>query len=282
LGASGARQVAVDAHGRWFDADRTAAHVLHADPTAVATALARLVGEGRQPDWAGRWAAAESAAAGAIASALDARSDPTDPGVARVVAEACRARSDGAPNLVVASSMPVRDLEWFGGALGGVRVLANRGANGIDGVVSTAVGVALAARGTGVPTVALVGDLAFLHDANALLGLAGRGVDLTVVVVDNDGGAIFSFLPPGRELAPERFELLFGTPHGVDLAALTAAHGVPVSSPATAPEVRAAVDAALDAGGPHVVRVRTDRATNVAVHDELNAAVATALAALHL
>src|SRR5690606_18464493 len=97
-----------------------------------------------------------------------------------------------------------------------ITVHANRGANGIDGVVSTAVGVAA----TGVPTSVLVGDLAFVHDSTALVALAARGVDLTIVVVDNDGGGIFSFLPQASQLPSERFEQLFGTPHGTDCVAL--------------------------------------------------------------
>ncbi len=272
LAASGARQVAVTAHG-WPDPDRTAAHVLHADPTAVVTALARLVGRPRTEGWAGRWEAAEAVASAAVDTALAAHDEPTEPGVARSVARSLR---EGA-TLVVSSSMPVRDLEWYGGRHPGVPVLANRGANGIDGVVSTAVGVALAARGSGEATVALVGDVALLHDSNALLGIAERNIDLTIVVVDNDGGGIFSFLPQAASLDADRFELLFGTPHGVDISVLAAAHGLVTIDPAGSADVADAVTASVAAGGTRLVRIRTDRTANVAVHDELHAAVASAL-----
>jgi len=170
----------------------------------------------------------------------------TEPYVARQVV-----RTAPGP-VVVSSSMPIRDVEWYGGPTP-ARVLSNRGANGIDGVVSTAVGVAI---GTGEPTTCLVGDVAFLHDTNALLGLRERGVDLRVVVVDNRGGGIFSFLPQASTLAPEVFERLFGTPHDVDLDALVRAHGL---------------------GPAEVAVVRTDRAANVRVHDDVHAAVARAL-----
>jgi 2-succinyl-5-enolpyruvyl-6-hydroxy-3-cyclohexene-1-carboxylate synthase len=157
-----------------------------------------------------------------------------------------------------------------------VRVLANRGANGIDGVTSTAVGVALAAASDAdpTPTALLIGDVAFLHDSNGLLGAARRGIDLAIVVVDNDGGGIFSFLPQASALPGERFEQLFGTPHGVDLPSLCAAHGIVTIEPHGAAEVGPAISAAVAAGGVKVVLVRTDRAANVAVHDELHAAVA--------
>ncbi len=98
---------------------------------------------------------------------------------------------------MVSSSMPVRDVEWFGPPRSDVSVFSNRGANGIDGVVATAVGVAI----TGVPTVCLIGDVALLHDASSLSGLRSRNIDLTIVVIDNDGGGIFSFLPQ-RDLLP--------------------------------------------------------------------------------
>lgn len=279
LAASGARQVAVDAHGRWFDSGHDADHVLHADPTAVCHALAHLVG-GRPPDgdWPALWRDAEAAAQEAIDQVLVGHVEVTEPAVARSLLAAL---PDGS-TLVVSSSMPVRDIEWYGVPRYGVRVLANRGANGIDGVVSTAVGVGLAARsaGSGEATVALVGDVAFLHDSNALLGLVDRAIDLTIVVVDNDGGGIFSFLPQAGDLAADRFEQLFGTPHGVDLRVLAAAHGLVTVEPAGAAEVGPAIAASVAAGGTRLVLVRTDRSANVTVHDEIHAAVASALSRL--
>ncbi|MFM8896064.1 MAG: thiamine pyrophosphate-dependent enzyme, partial [Actinomycetales bacterium] len=154
----------------------------------------------------------------------------------------------------------------------GLVVHANRGANGIDGVISTAVGVALA----GGPTALLIGDVAFLHDTNGLLGVDRRGIDLCIVDVDNDGGGIFSFLPQASTLEPAAFEELFGTPHGVDLGALAHAHGLPVLDAADDAAVGVAVAAALATGGVHVVRVRTSRAGNVIDHERVNAAALAA------
>src|SRR5690606_18402012 len=150
------------------------------------------------------------------------------------------------------SSMPVRDLEWYGGPAAVAH--ANRGANGIDGVLSTALGVALG----GSTTVALVGDVAFVHDAGALTAPSRRRADLRIVVVDNDGGAIFSFLPQAAELPAQRYEQLFGTPHGTDVTALAAAHGID----ATTVDSAAALAARLAQPGPSVTRVATDRAAN--------------------
>jgi 2-succinyl-5-enolpyruvyl-6-hydroxy-3-cyclohexene-1-carboxylate synthase len=195
--------------------------------------------------------------------------------VARTVAAAL---PDGA-TLVVSSSMPVRDLEWYAAPRTGLRVLSNRGANGIDGVLSTAAGAAVAASATGqpAPTAVLIGDLAFLHDANGLLGLAARGLDLTIVVVDNRGGAIFSFLPQQTALAADRFEQLFGTPHDVAIADLAAAHGIPTVAVHDLEHLGPVVSRLAGAGGTTVVLVETDRAANVAVHDQVHAAVHAAL-----
>lgn len=271
LAESGARQVLIHAEGAWVDPDHTATHVLRADPTSMFTALARTIGA-PDPGWLAAWRAADDLGRAAIESVLATHPEPTEPGIAR----ATLAAIPESATLIVASSMPVRDLEWYAAPRAGVRVFANRGANGIDGVVSTAVGIALAEPRR--PTVALLGDVAMLHDTNGLLGLRERTVDLTMVVVDNDGGGIFSFLPQADVLPSGTFEQLFGTPHGVDLPTLWAAHRMMTIDPAGAAEVGPAIKASLDAGGPRVVRVRTERTANVAVHDEIHAEIARRLA----
>jgi 2-succinyl-5-enolpyruvyl-6-hydroxy-3-cyclohexene-1-carboxylate synthase len=277
LASLDAWQVGVDADGSRYDPDRGLGALLTAEPGTFARALATKLtgaeaGEGHAVDIGRAWISADTEVAAALTAVLAGHAEVTEPGIAREVVAALPADS----NLVVSSSMPVRDVEWYSSPRSGVTVHANRGANGIDGVVSTAVGVAL---GSGRPTAVLIGDVAFLHDTNALLGIAARGVDLAVVVVDNDGGGIFSFLPQAGALAPERFEQLFGTPHGVDPGAIAAAHGLDVTRIDRADEVAPALAAALATGGVHVLVARTDRAANVALHDEIHAACASAIAA---
>ena len=256
----------VDPYGRWPDPARVATSVTRAGVVALAGAVA-TAGLGRAgPEWLESWQAGERAAHGAFDAVLAGEAEVTEPAVARRLTAAM---PDGA-TLVVSSSMPVRDVEWYGAPRTGLRVLANRGANGIDGVSSTAVGAALGGVG---PTVALLGDLAFLHDATGLLALAGTGAELTVVVVDNDGGGIFSFLPQAAELDAERFERLLGTPHGLDLVAVARSFGLPARRCTDLDDVAAAVAT----GGTQVVVVPTDRRANVAVHERLHAAVAAAL-----
>jgi 2-succinyl-5-enolpyruvyl-6-hydroxy-3-cyclohexene-1-carboxylate synthase len=268
-----AEQIVVDPFRSWPDPDRTAAVAVGCDPTILCLALARAVDRPDDAGWLEGWAVAEAAAQQAIDDVLRGHTEPTEPGVARMLLD----RLPGGASVVVSSSMPVRDVEWYGGPREDVRVLSNRGANGIDGVVSTALGVAAAGDG---PTVCLLGDLALLHDQGGLLGAARSGVDCVFVVVDNDGGGIFSFLPQGKQLAADRFEQLFGTPHGVDLAALATVHGLEVTQPATASEVGDAIVGAVTTRGVRMVHIRTDRAANVAVHDEIHAEVARVLRSL--
>jgi 2-succinyl-5-enolpyruvyl-6-hydroxy-3-cyclohexene-1-carboxylate synthase len=168
--------------------------------------------------------------------------------------------------------MPVRDVEWFSAPRIGMRVLSNRGVNGIDGVVSTAVGVAAQ---SGQLTALLIGDIALLHDTNGLLNLMQRKVNLKIVVVDNRGGGIFSFLPQSTTLDPERFEQLFGTPHAVDISQLIQAHGLPCTTVKTVTQLKGA----LGQSGTSVIIVNTDRRQNVADHDAVYAAVAKVLTA---
>lgn len=268
LARSGALQVGLDRFGTCPDPDRVLADAVLADVATVADQLRSAVRAGAPADWRRRWIDADRVARDAIERVVTSHTEATEPGVAVDVATLL---GDGGL-LVASSSMPVRDLEWYAPARDGVDVLANRGANGIDGVVSTAVGAAL----TGAPTALVIGDVAFLHDTNGLLGLAARPVNLVIVAIDNDGGGIFSFLPQRDQLADDRFEQLFGTPHGVDLCALAAAHRIPAERVGTRTGFQAALAGALTRGGPRLIVVGTDRDANVAVHQELNAAVATA------
>lgn len=195
----------------------------------------------------------------------------SEPGVAR----ALLAGAPAGTRVMVASSMPVRDVEWFGPPSFDCEVLSNRGANGIDGVLSTAIGVAL----SGVPAIALLGDLAFLHDAGALVGLNSRDISLTVLVVDNNGGGIFSFLPQASALPAETFERYWGTPQDADLLSIAAGYGVA----AQGIDSRSGLDDLIAGAGKPGVRVaivRSDRADNVVAHERLNAAVGKAAAGL--
>ena len=276
IAASGAHEIVVAGPDRWIDPHGSADVVLPVEPEALLdswkTALhgAAPVADGV---WLEAWSEAGESALAAVEATLPVllrESGPTEPGIVHDIVEAL---PDGT-ELVVSSSMPVRDLEWFARPRSGLRVHANRGANGIDGVVSTAVGVAAGSRR---PTVLLIGDVAFLHDSNGLLGLARRPLDLVIVVIDNDGGGIFSFLPQAGVLARDRFEALFGTPHGLDLVALASGFGV--AARAVTAKVGEQVAASLAAGGVHVLVVGTERGSNVEVHDALHAAVERVLSA---
>jgi len=278
LGALGAdvEQVLVDPFGTWADPERISSTVLGVGADVLADAVAAVGGARTRPGggWTGRWQAAEAAAQQAIREVIGRHREVTEPGVARTLVGAL---PEGT-TLFVSSSMPVRDVEWFAAPRAGVRVVSNRGANGIDGVLSTALGVALAEPEA--PVVALIGDLSFLYDSGALLWARSRGVRLTYVVVDNDGGGIFSFLPQAAALPAELFERLWATPHRSDLRAIAAAQGLGVTSVPDGAALAPAVLDALDTGGVHVVIASTDRGSNVAVHDELQQEVGRRVDAL--
>jgi 2-succinyl-5-enolpyruvyl-6-hydroxy-3-cyclohexene-1-carboxylate synthase len=264
LSRSGARHIVVSPTSAVHDPDRVVERQI---VSGVGAFAAGMNTEAAPTEWTEQWTTVNDVSTAAIADALNDTMFLNEPMVARIMAS--RLATDA--HLMVSSSMPIRDLEWFASEVLPT-VHANRGVNGIDGVTSTAVGIALATRST---VGLLIGDVAFLHDTNALLGLARRDLDVRIVVVDNDGGGIFSFLPQASSTEPEVFERLWGTPHGVDLLALAAAHGVSTRMCATVGEL----EAALAIRGPVVVRVATTRDENVVVHDRLNRAVADALGA---
>ena len=248
-----------DPHGR---AERRFA--VHAGQLARG-AVARLP-DGARGAWLQTWVEADARARDTVDATIDAWDEPYEGRIARDVAASL---PDGS-SLVVGSSMPVRDLDAYMLPRQGLRVLANRGASGIDGFVSTALGVSAA----GAPTTALCGDLTLLHDVGSLIWSASRGYDCVFVVPNNDGGVIFSFLPQ-REL-PE-LEELFTTPHGRDLGAVCVAAGAGHVRVDRAADLIPAVERAHEARGVHVVEVPIDRARNVELHADVHAAVAAAL-----
>jgi 2-succinyl-5-enolpyruvyl-6-hydroxy-3-cyclohexene-1-carboxylate synthase len=262
-------QVLVDPGAGWLDPARSARLRLTADPSALLAAVAARFDGPAPGAWLGEWLEAERLAREAIDGLLE---EWTEPFEGRVARDLVAWMPDGG-TLVVGSSMPVRDVDAFAQPRDGLRLVANRGLSGIDGFVATALGVAAAGQ---EPVAALCGDLTLLHDASSLLGAAGRPRGAVLVVCDNDGGGIFSFLPQAR-LPAELFEPLFGTPHGLDLTALAAAARVPSRVVEKAADLVPALDAALASGGTQLVVVRSDRAANLARHLALTEAVAAAV-----
>ena len=305
-------QVLVDPDGAWPDPGRGAAVRLAVDPSALLAAVAdALRGSGGleersgsppedqggsggleersgsppedqggsgglrersgEPAWQDGWRRAERVAREALDRLVDAWDEPFEGRVAR---DLVAALPDGA-TLVVGSSMPVRDVDAFARPRDGLAFVANRGVSGIDGFVATALGVAAVAGG---PVAALCGDLTFLHDASSVLGAGRRTEAVVFVVCDNDGGGIFSFLPQAG-LPAARFEQLFGTPHGLDLAGLAAVAGLEAQRVTKAAELVPALDKALGAGRSSVLLVPGERPRNAARHREALDAVAAALRA---
>ena len=219
-----------------------------ADPAAVLAAWSAGPPAPADP-WLGLWRAADAQITAAVEVELgDALSEPA-------VARGLGAWLPGDAALVVASSMPIRDIEEFMAAREDPpRVLANRGANGIDGTVSTAYGVAAAHDG---PVVLLIGDVALAHDLGGLLAGRRLGLSLTIVLIDNDGGGIFSFLPVASQR--DAFETHVATPHGLDFAHAAALYGAPMCRPARPRAARCRADRDRlarhhDRRGPHRAR----------------------------
>jgi 2-succinyl-5-enolpyruvyl-6-hydroxy-3-cyclohexene-1-carboxylate synthase len=261
-------QVLVDGHGAWRDPHRALRRIITADPALAAAAVCEDLLGRDDSAWLTSWRRAEQVIRAAVDTTLDADEVPSEPRTARDLAAAL---PDGS-TLVVASSMPIRDLNLTMRPREAVRVLANRGTSGIDGFVSTAMGVAAAQNG---PVFALGGDLSVLHDANGFLPSPTGRPDLVLVIANNDGGGIFSFLPQAR--FPRGYETLFGTPHGIDFADLARLHGLGYRALGSAAELADAVLAARAAGGIQLVEVRTDRAANLDLHRRLEQVALEAL-----
>lgn len=259
---------------RWPDPTLLAGEMIHANPRLACEAILESFGsEPADREWLDGWLDANKAANAALEQFNCALAEPFE---GRALADVVAVMPD-ASTLFVSSSMPVRDLDSFGIGDGRpIRVMANRGANGIDGVVSTALGTAAALRETSNGRLVLViGDLAFYHDMNGLLAAKLHSLDATIVILNNDGGGIFSFLPQSAHR--DHFEQLFGTPHGLAFAPAAALYGGAyelVSEPAS---LRRAVADAIQCSGLHIIELRTERDRNVELHRKAWAAVAQSL-----
>jgi 2-succinyl-5-enolpyruvyl-6-hydroxy-3-cyclohexene-1-carboxylate synthase len=266
--ASGADQIVIDPYGGWNEPSRQAAAILRADPTELAQGWAvRLEGlEGRERPLPDRWLEAEASAQAALDEALTAGGEITEPALHRALGQAHRAGD----LVYTSSSMPIRDQEAFLAPEDtDIHFLSNRGANGIDGLISSGIG---AAQASGRPTTIVCGDLGLLHDIGGLAALRDVETPVRIVVIDNDGGGIFHFLPQEAALDSEEFEALLGTPRGVDVAKAAALFDLPhqrLESLGDLPEALAT--------GTGLIEVKTDRQTNVETHRNLQAAVQAAV-----
>jgi 2-succinyl-5-enolpyruvyl-6-hydroxy-3-cyclohexene-1-carboxylate synthase len=261
---SGADQIVVDPSGDWNEPSRRAAALLRADATDLAAGWAARLGEDRGPPAA--WIEAEAAARRAIEAELEGIDVPTEPGLHAALGAA---HADG--DLVyTASSMPIRDQEAFLGAVeADALFLCNRGANGLDGLLSSGIGAGHAA---GRPATIVTGDLGLLHDLGGLASLREVTTPVRIVVIDNGGGGIFHFLPQEAALGREEFEALLGTPRGVSVARAAALFELPhqrIDALSELPEALAA--------GTGLIEVRADRRTNVELHRRLAERVSQAL-----
>lgn len=264
LSASGADQIVIDPHGGWNEPTNRAAAILRADPTELAAGWATRLEKEERPA-PQRWLDAERAAREALDTAFSTR-EISEPALHHALGGAHR---DG--DLVyTASSMPIRDQEAFLPAgETDVTFLCNRGANGIDGLVSSGIG---AAHASGKPTTIVTGDLGLLHDIGGLAALRDVSTPVRIIVIDNDGGGIFGFLPQANALDADEFEALLGTPRGLDLTTTAALFQLPHRRLDSLAELDDALSAETG-----LIEIATSRNANTVLHRELSAAVATAL-----
>lgn len=261
-------QVIINEQEGWEEPTQLASTLLHAGMLSVCEDLpaaldAREEGMQRDEAWLAGWQRADQLTRQALLPALNDFSQPFE---GRVFSELAELLPAGA-TLYAGNSMPVRDLDtFFWGDERAIQIVGNRGASGIDGVISSALGFSAASRAD-EPVVLVVGDLSFFHDLNGLLAARLHQLNIVIVLVNNDGGGIFSFLP--QAAYPEHFEQLFGTPTGLDFAPVVKMYDGTFTRAATWHEFRDAVEQGMKVGGLHVVEVVTERESNVTMHRQL-------------
>jgi 2-succinyl-5-enolpyruvyl-6-hydroxy-3-cyclohexene-1-carboxylate synthase len=295
----------IDGQNGWEEPTQLASHLVHADPAALCqdllaalvrpSAASGVVGGPPRAErvsnpswpspihrpasppgpvehaWATMWQKADRVTRETLQAAMQ---DFDEPFEGRVFSELAHLLPGGAV-LYVGNSMPVLDLDtFFSCTREQIRIMGNRGANGIDGVVSSALG-ASAGAGPDQPVVLVLGDLSFFHDLNGLLAARLHRLHLTIVLINNDGGGIFSFLP--QAAYPEHFEELFGTPTGLDFSLAVQMHGGQYAKTDSWEQFRKLVSQGITGAGLHVIEVAAERASNVRMHRHLWKVVGEAL-----
>ena len=263
------RLVAVDNLGRHSDPTYSVTDRINAKPRELASALISTLSEKPPTSWMCSWLEAEEIAAKTIARIV-AEAPFDEPGIVNGL----NSTLPSGAQLIVANSMPIRDLDAFLPSRNlPMKITANRGANGIDGTISTATGFALGGHG---PTVVFLGDLALLHDLSGLASISRLGVDLTVVVADNNGGGIFSFLPVSNANHID-YQRLFHTPHDLEISNIAPFVRAEMSQPNDPKTFARALEQSINKKGFHLIHVKVDALTNVEIHRKTSAAVKNSL-----
>jgi 2-succinyl-5-enolpyruvyl-6-hydroxy-3-cyclohexene-1-carboxylate synthase len=263
-------QIVVDGGDGWNEPTLLASEVLHGDAEALSSNLIFWLLNSKfkrsNKEWFQSWRQIADDTAEALRKKMDSLDVPFE---GQILASMAELLTENA-TLYVGNSMPIRDLDsFFAGTRKDMTIFGNRGANGIDGLVSSALGAATVRENV----VLVLGDVSFYHDLNGLLAAKLHKLNATIVVLNNDGGGIFSFLPQAGVKEPDAFEQLFGTPHGLDFEPTVKMYGGDFVRPADYAEFKTAMQKAQQTQGLKVIEVVTNRASNVTLHRQMWAAV---------
>jgi 2-succinyl-5-enolpyruvyl-6-hydroxy-3-cyclohexene-1-carboxylate synthase len=255
----------IDGGSGWRDPTLAATEMIQCEETYFCRELGRLVGD--TPRTSAKWIETWQLLNQKTTELLHRELNQASLFEGKAAAELIPCMPDRSV-LFVGNSMPIRDVDTFVSAgEKSIKILANRGANGIDGVVSSALGVST----LGFPTALLIGDLSFYHDLNGLLAAKMNQLDLTIILVNNDGGGIFSFLPQSKE--EKHFEFLFGTPTGLEFDKAAEMYGGEFQTIQTWEEFRQAVTQSFTKKGLKIIEMKTKREENVMLHREIRKSV---------
>ena len=263
--------VVIDGNRGWEEPTQLASQLIHANPTTLCqdllNALKQYQVDKERPStatqaWLSLWQDTDRITQQALQNIIY---DFFEIFEGRVFCELANLLQDGT-TLYIGNSMPVRDLDtFFWGNEQPIRIMGNRGTNGIDGVISSALGAS--AVGEHEPTVLILGDLSFFHDLNGLLAARLHQLNLTIILINNDGGGIFSFLP--QAAYPEHFEQLFGTPMGLDFRYVVEMYGGRFQRVDNWESFHTAVNQGLHTSGLDVIEIPAERTSNVKMHRQL-------------